>query len=238
MSQTTSLCDSCHAGCCRSFAVPITGADVVRLERSTGLRFWDFACRWEDRQGHIAGDYVPHLYFDDEPTTPFTLCLMHQPSALFRETTKCRFLEESLPSASAPLGTGRCGVYSHRPSACQVFPLSLQKSSQLAVLDDVPAHGRPESGNDAYQLCPRPWEPEEIDPIHGPQQVAIAKFEADFFKVVASLWNERPSAWLKFPEFLRLVYTQRVVKVTNAGLEAEPPATIPMSSISDQRRAA
>ena len=29
-----SQCLDCHAGCCRSFAVPITGADVLRIERS------------------------------------------------------------------------------------------------------------------------------------------------------------------------------------------------------------
>lgn len=197
----------------------MTGADVIRLERSTGLCFWDFACRWEDRHGLIAGDYVPQLYFDDEPATPFTLCLMHQSSEVFPGTTKCRFLDETPPDATAALGTGRCGVYHHRPTACQVFPLSLQNSAQLAVLDDIPAHGRPENDSKAYRLCPRPWETTDIDPISGPQQLAVAKFEAEFFKAVAELWNQRPGSWLRFPEFLRLVYSQRVVKTATEETE-------------------
>src|SRR5690606_34649025 len=29
---TMGLCSGCHAGCCRSFAVPVSGADVLRIE--------------------------------------------------------------------------------------------------------------------------------------------------------------------------------------------------------------
>ena len=58
-------CQSCHAGCCRSFAVPITGADIVTIERRFGHSFWDFVCRWVDPEGKIARGRVPHFYFAD-----------------------------------------------------------------------------------------------------------------------------------------------------------------------------
>lgn len=226
MSDTTSPCHSCHAGCCRAYAIPLTGADVLRLARSTRLSFWDFACRWADPEGIIAGDYAPHLRFADEPATLFVLCLLQEPSRVFADTGKCRFLEETLPDSDHPLGTGRCGVYEARPAACRVFPLRMQASSLLTVLGDVPAHGRPADGGPAYQLCSRRWEPGDIDPVQGPQDVAAAKFEAEFFFQVAAAWNQRPGHWQAFPEFLQLVYEQRIVKQRPDSAEddiASPP---------------
>ncbi|MFO0919137.1 MAG: YkgJ family cysteine cluster protein [Planctomycetaceae bacterium] len=212
MSEPTSICHSCHAGCCRAFAIPVTGADVLRLAQGTQSNFWDFACRWADPEGIIAGDYVPHLRFEDEPETPFVLCLSQQSSQLFPGTSRCRFLEETVPDAAHPLGTGRCGAYQHRPAACRVFPLRMRASSLLTVLGEVAEHGRPADGGAAYQLCPRPWETSDIDPVAGPQDVAVAKFEAEFFRQVVAVWNRRPGRWETFPDFLQLVYEQRVVK--------------------------
>lgn len=114
----------------------------------------------------------------------------------------------------------------------------MQKSSQLTVLDDIPDYGRQGEASPAFQLCPRPWEQSDVDVIDGPQQVAVAKFESGFFKVVAALWNEQPGSWLRFPEFLRLVYSQRVVRATGQGLEADEPVIIPIHSNAQHRRAA
>lgn len=207
-----SICQSCHAGCCRAYAVPITGADVLRLERATGLNFWGLACRWEDPDGIISGDYVPQLYFDDEPLTPFTLCLLHEQSVNAPATTKCKFLHETPATPESPLGGAHCLTYGNRPSACRVFPLKMHTASSLAVLADVPAHGRPEDGHAMYGLCPRPWQPSDADPIGAPQDLAVAEYEASFYRQVVTLWNERPGPWLKFPEFLHLVYENRVVR--------------------------
>jgi Fe-S-cluster containining protein len=235
------LCESCHAGCCRAYAVPITGADVIRLARATGLTFWDFACRWEDRDGIISGDYAPQLYFADEPLTPFALCLLHEPSRHAPATTKWRFLQETPASPEQPLGGGRCGVYADRPSACRVFPLKLAVDSPLTILADVPPHGRPDDGHELYRLCPRPWQPSDVDPLTAPADLAVARSEMAFFKQVAVLWNERLGSWLKFPEFLRLVYANRVVRQTKPveqGGSADP-VTLPFpTETRSQRRVA
>jgi len=233
MSEPTPICQSCHAGCCRAFAVPITGADILRLERSTGLTFWDFVCRWEDLAGQIAGDYVPHLYFDDEPATPFTLCLLHEPSQLFPTTSKCRLLHETPADAQSPRGTSSCGVYGSRPMACRVFPLRTNTNSPLAILADVPSHGRPSDGHEAYQLCPRPWRPDDVDPIQAPQDLAVSAYESSFFHQVATLWNERPGSWLKFPEYLRLVYERRVIRPAESAEEAaeDEAITLPFPNV-------
>ena len=64
-----SPCEDCHAGCCRSFAVLVSDADIMRIELGQGLSFGDFVCRWEDPGGRIALNYAPHFFFEDEPET-------------------------------------------------------------------------------------------------------------------------------------------------------------------------
>ncbi len=206
-----SPCEGCHAGCCRSFAVPVTGADILRIQRAYNLSFWDFMCRWEDPEGNIARNYAPHFYFPDDPQTPFVLCLMHAASSLFPETSRCRFLVEEPPTAESPLGTAHCGIYEDRPSACQVFPAKFNETNELAVIYDVPPRGRQPNPHPAYELCPRSWEPEDFDSLELLPALAVAKFEMEFFHQLALLWNRQPRSWAVFPEFLELVYARRIL---------------------------
>ncbi len=206
----SSPCQNCHAGCCRSFAVPVTGADVLEIQRQKGLTFWEFVCRWEDQQGLIAGKYAPHFHFADEPATPFVICLRQAPSELFRGTQKCVFLEEELPTAEAPLGRGKCGNYQSRPGACRAFPVKLDHERQLPIVYDVPVRGRNDP-HPAYKLCPRQWTPDDIDPLTVTRDLATADFEMRFFHNVARVWNQHRIEWAAFPEFLELVYASRVV---------------------------
>lgn len=229
-----SLCSNCHAGCCRSFAVPITGADLLRLERSTGRDFWSIACRWADPEGTIAGRYAPHFRFADEPATPFVICLKHVESAQHPGTEKCVFLEESAPDAEAPLGRGGCGVYADRPSACRAFPTKFAPDGELTVLYDVPARGR-DGDHPVHTLCPREWTVDDVDPIQAPADLAVARFEMDFFRSIAAIWNRAPRQFEVLPDFLRMVYARRVTDPREA---ADPPATIPLPGVREGRRAA
>jgi len=143
-------------------------------------------------------------------------------------TTKCRFLLETPANRDQPLEGGRCGVYADRPAACRVFPLKLASDSPLTILADVPPHGRPDDGHELYRLCPRPWQPSDVDPITAPADLAVARYEMAFFKQVAALWNERLGPWLKFPEFLRLVYANRVVRPAELQEQTDAePVTLP-----------
>lgn len=230
-----SVCAGCHAGCCRSFAVPLSGADILRIERDRSVDFWSFVCRWEDSAGMIAGKYAPHLFFEDEPQTPFTLCLQHTDSQTLPGTTRCQFLQEEPRSAEFPRGRGECGAYAHRPAACRVFPTTLHDSGLLAVIQPVPTCKR-EGHPDAYDLCPRPWTPEDIDPVQSVQDLVLAQFEMQFFHVVAQRWNRQPGAWADFPEFLHLVYEHRVVVRAADDARAEHPAVVPFEPARKQRQ--
>lgn len=233
-----SPCAGCHAGCCRSFAVPLTGADILRIEQELGLSFWDFACRWEDRDGRISGGQTPHFQFADEPATPFAICLMQDGSRNFPATTKCRFLVEDSPTTEHPLGTARCGVYEHRPGACRVFPTRFNATGTLAVLHDVQERGRSESEGDLYRLCPRPWELADIDPLRAPQDLVLLRYEMQFFAEVAALWNRNPGDWGNFPEFLRLVYANRVLRESTTDSVEGTVAPADEESSNSHRRAA
>lgn len=205
-----SPCHGCHAGCCRAFAVPVTGADVLRLERDLGLGFWQLACRWEDRDGTISAGVVPQLHFDDDPDVPYVLSLLHEPSRNFPRTTKCRFLVEEPPTQEFPLGRANCSVYESRPLACRVFPTKLSDTGALAVLRQVPTHGRANDESPAYDLCPRQWDVADVDPVSAVPDLIVLQFELKFFQQVAVMWNRSPGRWLDFPQFLRLVYEHRV----------------------------
>jgi len=190
--------------------VPVTGADIGRMERALQLDFWEFICRWEDRDGAISAGVVPQFRFDDDAEIPYVICLLHEPSQTFPQTTKCRFLVEQPPIPESPLGRATCGIYDARPSSCRVFPTRLSESGSLAVLHDVPPHGRPSDPSPAFKLCPRPWDVGEVDPVAAVQDLIVVQFELRFFRQVANLWNRSPGSWADFPEFLRLVYTNRV----------------------------
>src|SRR5262245_54659649 len=213
-------CATCHAGCCRSFAVPVTGADILRIMSQKKLAFWDFVCRWADPEGNIALKYAPHFHFRDQPETPFVISLIQDESRQFPGTTRCKFLAEGPQSREHPLGSSQCGIYGERPCACRVFPTKFDHSGELAVIYDVHQEGNA-GGHPIYRHCPRRWTPEDPDPLQQVQDLVLPKFEMDFFFKLAAAWNAQPGEWPLFPEFLQAVYAQRVIAQEN-DQEVEP----------------
>lgn len=201
------LCRTCHAGCCRAYAVPVTGADILSIQQRQGLSFAEIACRWADPERTIARGFAPQFYFADEPGLPFTLCLLKEASRYFPETTRCRFLQENPPDAAHPLGTARCAIHESRPAACRVFPTRLHPSGELAVvLPVVTLSGEPTLNS----LCPRQPLPGDFDPLEATQALVLARYEMSFFHKVAEIWNRLGRDWEQFPEFLQTVYQQRI----------------------------
>lgn len=225
-------CETCHAGCCRGFAVPVTGADILRIEQELQLSFWEFACRWADPEGKIAQNYAPRFHFDDEPETPFVICLLHEASRFVAGTGKCRFLTECAPDGEHPLGPARCGIYHSRPAACRAFPVKFNETGELAVIYDVPASPREEE-HPAYDLCPREWEPRDLDPLETVQTLVWADYERKFFAQVADYWNGSPGDWRTFPDFLRAVYSRRVLHESD--LQGEGPVILPLPGVAERR---
>jgi hypothetical protein len=80
------------------------------------------------------------------------------------------------------------------------------------VIYDVPPSGRAANQHQAYTLCPREWEPADVDSLEMLPALVVAKFEMHFFHQLALLWNRQPRSWSLFPDFLALVYSNRVVR--------------------------
>jgi len=224
--MSASPCESCHSGCCRSFAVPVTGADILRIESRLKLDFWQFVCRWADPEDRIAGETAPHFRFADEPDTPFAICLMHSAGSFRPETTKCRFLIECEPDEMHLLGKSRCGIYNARPAACRAFPSKLADDGNLVVLSEISSKAHSD-GDPVYELCPREWTPQDVDAVELMQNLVVCRHEMRFFRQIADVWNRAPRAWELFPEFLRLVYRNRVVTQQTAEQWESRAATIP-----------
>ncbi len=231
-----SPCHNCHAGCCRAFAITVTGADILRIEAKLSLDFWDFVCRWEDREGQITSGVMPQFFFDDEPETPFAICLQHTSSEYLKGTTKCGFLKEEAPSREFPLGRAHCGAYADRPLACRIFPTKLDHQSQLAVVYNVPENGRG-TGEAAYSLCPRPFTPDDFDAVEAVQNLVLANYEIGFFQQVAAVWNRKPDSWRIFPEFLRLVYAERLQPIDAPAVVEQLPVIFPISGFASRNAA-
>jgi hypothetical protein len=100
---------------------------------------------------------------------------------------------------------------------------------------DIPDRFR-DNTNPAYTLCPRPWEPEDVDPIQSVQDLAVVQYELAFFRQVADLWNRSPASWGAFPQFLDIVYAKRVGREEPAETaEDEGPVTLPFRKPSERR---
>ena len=90
------------------------------------------------------------------------------------------------------------------------------------MIYDVPAASR-EGGHPVYKLCPRPWKPEDLNPLQQVQDLVLAKFEMNFFFKLAAAWNADPGEWRLFPDFLQLVYSRRVITAdADRGEESAP----------------
>jgi Fe-S-cluster containining protein len=169
------------------------------------IPFWKFVCRWADLSGAISRGIAPHFRFDDDPQTPYVICLLQNESRLYPGTRKCGFLTESGPNAGAPGGGGRCSIYEQRPVACRVFPARLDELGELAVHEVPETAG--EFPHEAYALCPRPWSVSDLDRETALQNLRECAAEMELFHAVANRWNDSPGPWPLFPDFLELIYT-------------------------------
>jgi len=198
-------CTSCHAGCCRAYAVPLTGRDIFRIVTELKVPFWKFVCRWADASCAISRGVAPHFFFDDDCRTPYVIGLLQTESRIFPGTRKCGFLEETDPSGKSARGTGQCSIYEHRPTACRIFPSRIDEAGALGVYTAREPVG--EFQHAAYELCPRSWSVFDIDPVAALHDLRQCADEMELFHAIAQRWNDEPGPWPFFPDFLELIYT-------------------------------
>lgn len=198
-------CASCSASCCREYAVPLTGNDIARIMAERSVDFWEFVCRWEDRDGLISRGIVPQFRFADDPETPFVIGLRPVASRQRPGTRMCCFLDEGDASQGCSSSV-RCGVYESRPVVCRVFPFRRDSAGHVGVQPGVERGAEIAPGRPA--LCPSRWNltPEQCSRVS--DDLDQCRDEMALLSLLAQRWNRRPGPWELFPEFLQIVMAQ------------------------------
>lgn len=195
-------CAGCSASCCREYAVPLTANDVARIVADQSLDFWDFVCRWEDRDGLISRGIVPHFRFEDDPETRFVIGLRPVESRQLPGTRMCRFLDEASDSQGCG-NSARCSVYESRPVVCRVFPFRWDSNGRVAVQPGVERGAEEVAGRPA--LCPSRWNLTDEQCEQAAADLEQCREEMAVLRLLAERWNRHPGPWELFPEFLRIV---------------------------------
>jgi Fe-S-cluster containining protein len=102
-------CTGC-GNCCKDPLLPLTDADVRRIQARTGDAAADIV-RWVDRQG---------IDMDDEPEAFAMLRQGKRVMVLRHENGGCRYLGDD----------NRCTIYSSRPLGCRIYPFDPEFTSQ------------------------------------------------------------------------------------------------------------
>lgn len=122
MSASVGACRSCEGRCCTAYIVPLTGDDVWRIVQEQRLAPGLFVQREPE-------DYPSSAGFLLRPNgSTYTIALRHQYDR--RNERPCIFLMQLRE------GVQRCGIYAHRPIACQTYPMQLRPAG-VAPRDDM-----------------------------------------------------------------------------------------------------
>lgn len=224
-----SMCDTCHAGCCRAYHLLITVYDALRISQDLALPIGEFVAmvpQTADGSKRLGDQHHPIRFSDPGyEDTYFYLGLKRVDSRLAPGTLKCYFLQEwSRAEDAAGRGDhpgakiiGRCGIYASRPLMCRAYPTSLHADGNLAFIGD-PKVVDLQKTNAIYTLCPEPWSPAAFGPdcTTVVQNLALNRYEVSFQNKLVDEWNTNPRALREF--------FPHAVRCYGARLRAIPPA--------------
>ena len=167
-SADVEACRGCEGRCCTAYIVPVTGYDLWRIAQAQRLAPVVFVQREPE-------DYPTATGFRLRPGGPtYGLSLRHQ---LVRHSHRpCIFLLQLKE------GVKRCGIYAHRPLACQTYPMRLQQ-------------GQPGPRSD--MLCPHgSWSGLGHDLAGWQERLARQEWEWELYASVVKAWNASLEAQL------------------------------------------
>jgi len=156
-------CHNCQGACCRSYIVPVTGYDVWRISTSQRLAPESYLIAGHQSEENSEG------FLLDPDGRPFFLAL--DKKGRFHRYQPCIFL------LSLAGGQYRCGIYSHRPTACRVYPMAIDKGGvRLST----------------HALCPpNSWSQREIERPTWLKAIKRIYIESDLYTEVVARWNAR-----------------------------------------------
>ena len=230
------MCDTCHAGCCRGYNLLITGFDALRMSRELSLPLGEF-CTLLSFTPEQAKRFEPtfaaiRLAGPNTEGKRYFLALKRIESRLIPNTVKCYFLNEWKREHPAPQREGhsgrqvvaRCSVYGSRPMMCRTYPTSLHSQVSLGFIS-TPRPIDLADKHPIYQLCPEKWEASSFstDPTTVLHNLAIHRYEADFYNQAVLEFNKEARGVEDFFPFLARVYENRFR--TAPELVSRPPVS-------------
>lgn len=213
------VCSICHGGCCRRYYIDLTGYDMINISNTLELEIPIFtqllAVKDEDAE-NLKKDAALFKFLDDEQKRYYRFCLKQTKSTIIPETLKCMFLQEwdgkSLGHEELNDVIGRCGIYGPRPYTCAIYPAKLDATGIFGYVPD-PHKNCERKKTAAYNVCPRPIVDKDFgsDTEVTTKNLALHKFEMDFFKAFAKHWNQNPGYLSDFFTHLKEVYSKRLM---------------------------
>lgn len=242
----SSMCDTCHAGCCRAYHLFITVFDAVRISRDLGLPMAEFVTMIpQNAEGaKRLGDVHKPIKFSDPgfEDTFFYLGLKRVESRIVPKTVKCYFLQEwqrgePVAKRGEHPGSkiiGRCGIYGSRPLMCRTYPSFLHANGALGFITN-PKPSELVKANAIYTLCPENWDAASFggDSNQVLQNLVHNRYEIDFQNKVIEEWNTRPRTFKEFLPYALGCYANRFRVVPSEGAAPaaasgpQEPAPIP-----------
>lgn len=229
--RMASMCDTCHAGCCRAYSLFITVFDALRIAKDLALpvgEFVSFVSKDEAALKALGQHSFRPLRFSD-PGMEHAHCfvaLKRVASALAPSTVKCFFLQEwkraepilSRESHPGSQIVGRCGIYASRPLMCRAFPATFVQGGSVAVIGN-PVWPEVSQVNSAYALCPEKWKVDlsEESKTRIQHDLALHRYEMDFHNSIVDQWNKNPGATRDFFPYAISCYSKRLLEVPSSG---------------------
>lgn len=215
------ICSECHAGCCRKFHINLTGYDILSIKKTLDLDYPFFL-----QINQVENDVIEKRskrnalfkFSDLDSEKYYTFHLRRVKSKYYKDSERCLFLTEwnntdiQLPYSEKVYA--RCGIYNSRPLTCAVFPTELHPDGMIGYTSDVNCYTE-KSDNPAYNLCPRALNEKDLESATGNmiQTLVVRKYELEYFKSVAKIWNSTPGTYARFFDFLEMAYKNRILYV-------------------------
>jgi Fe-S-cluster containining protein len=245
----SSMCETCHAGCCRAYNLFITVYDALRISRDLSLPISEFVTLVaQNAEGvkRLGGQNHPIRFSDPGfEDTFFFVALKRVESRLVPGTHKCTFLQEwqrSEPVAGrdghpGSKVVGRCGIYGSRPLMCRTYPSVLHPDGALGFISN-PKPPDLMKTNPIYTLCPEKWETASFtsDPSQAVHTLVLNRYEVDFQNKLVDEWNANPRPMKGFFPYAVACYGNRIrlvpelvtePKVVDAPAASADPMPIP-----------
>jgi len=214
------ICAECHAGCCRRFNINLTGVDILRISKTLDMDYKSFTQFNPVKPENVEKEQKKTALFlfkdFDEGKIYYRICMKLANSLLFPDSFKCMFLHEwngeTLGLDNVPNVISRCGIYDIRPSACAVFPSELKKNNLIGITSNPNFFFEP-SENPGYKLCPKNVNEDDFADCSGNliKTLVLQRYEMDYFRSIAVIWNEDPKPVDYFYAFLESAYKNRVL---------------------------